>query len=83
MQELIAIAVGAVFDFPKFWARVRRQVCIDDGDIILMHEIYRNSYEAACIVIDALAAEGYEFVTVTELIGEGNLKVGKTYYNAN
>ena len=56
---------------------------VDDGDIILMHEIYRNSYEAACIVIDALAAEGYEFVTVTELIGEGNLKVGKTYYNAN
>lgn len=56
---------------------------VDDGDIILMHEIYRNSYEAACIVIDTLAAEGYEFVTVTELIGKDNLKAGKTYYNAN
>lgn len=55
---------------------------VEDGDIILMHEIYRNSYEAACQVIDTLAAEGYEFVTVTELIGEENLKVGETYYNA-
>lgn len=55
---------------------------VEDGDIILMHEIYRNSYEAACIVIDTLAAEGYEFVTVTELIGEENLNVGETYYSA-
>ena len=54
---------------------------ISDGDIILMHEIYRNSYEAACIVIDRLSADGYEFVTVSELIGKENLKVGKTYYN--
>ena len=56
---------------------------VKDDDIILMHEIYRNSYEAACIVIDTLSAEGYEFVTVTELIGEENLKGGATYYNAN
>lgn len=56
---------------------------VKDGDIILMHEIYRNSYEAACIVIDRLSAEGYEFVTVTELIGEGKLKAGETYYSAN
>lgn len=56
---------------------------VEDGDIILMHEIYRNSYEAACIVIDTLSAEGYEFVTVTELIGEENLKVGATYYSAD
>lgn len=54
---------------------------IDDGDIILMHEIYRNSYEAACIVIDTLSAEGYEFVTVTELLGEENLKAGEFYYS--
>lgn len=55
---------------------------VKDGDIILMHEIYRNSYEAACIVIDTLAAEGYEFVTVTELFKTQALEVGKTYYNA-
>lgn len=54
---------------------------VEDGDIILMHEIYQNSYEATCIVIDTLAAQGYEFVTVTELLGKDNLKPGKTYYN--
>lgn len=56
---------------------------VSDGDIILMHEIYQNSYEAARIVIDRLSAEGYAFVTVSELFGEGNLKIGKTYYNAS
>ena len=55
---------------------------IDDGDIILMHEIYKNSYEAACIVIDTLSAQGYEFVTVTELLGEESLQAGEFYYNA-
>lgn len=55
---------------------------VKDGDIILMHEIYQNSYEAACIVIDTLSAEGYEFVTVTELIGADNLKIGESYYSA-
>lgn len=55
---------------------------VSDGDIILMHEIYQNSYEAACIVIDTLTAQGYEFVTVTELLGESNLKAGETYYCA-
>ena len=40
------------------------------GGIILMHEIYDNSYEAFCIIIDKLAAQGYEFVTVSELLGE-------------
>lgn len=54
---------------------------VEDGDIILMHEIYQNSYEAACIVIDRLSAEGYKFVTVTELLGEKNMKVGEIYYN--
>ena len=56
---------------------------VEDGDIILMHEIYQNSYEATCLAIDALAAQGYEFVTVTELFGEGTLKAGKTYYNGD
>ena len=54
---------------------------IEDGDIILMHEIYLNTYEATCIILDRLAAEGYEFVTVTELLGEKNMKVGEIYYN--
>ncbi|MBP5461991.1 MAG: polysaccharide deacetylase family protein [Lachnospiraceae bacterium] len=48
------------------------------GKIILMHEIYDNSYEAFCIIIDKLAQQGYEFVTVSEMLGEAPL--GVQYY---
>ena len=41
-----------------------------DGSIVLMHEIYSNSYDAFCIAIDKLAKEGYIFVSVPELIGD-------------
>lgn len=43
---------------------------VEPGDIVLMHEIYRNSYEAFCRIIEELSAKGYEFVTVSELLGE-------------
>ncbi len=39
-----------------------------DGDIILMHDIYSTSVEAALLVIDELQAQGYVFVTVDELM---------------
>ena len=53
---------------------------VEDGDIILMHEIYMNSYEATCQILKELDALGYEFVTVTELIGEENLQPGQILY---
>lgn len=56
---------------------------VGDGKIILMHEIYKNSYEAFCIIIDKLYAQGYEVVTVTDLIGKDNLKPGTKFYSAN
>ena len=40
------------------------------GDIILMHDCYETSVEAALQIVDTLKAEGYEFVTVDELILE-------------
>ncbi len=43
---------------------------VGDGDIILMHEIYQNSYEAFCILVEELDARGYEFVTVSELLND-------------
>ncbi|MBQ9957931.1 MAG: hypothetical protein IJO89_02665, partial [Clostridia bacterium] len=52
---------------------------IKNGDIILMHEIYKNSYEAFCKAVDTLYKDGYRFVTVTELIGKSNIKAGKKY----
>lgn len=49
-----------------------------DGSIILMHEIYNNSYDAFCLAIDELSKEGYVFVTVSELIGD-ELRPGHKY----
>ena len=41
-----------------------------ENDIILLHDCYKSSVEAALRIIDLLQAEGYEFVTVDELIVE-------------
>lgn len=51
-------------------ARVRDYVVshVEDGDIILLHDVYKTSVEAALQIADILAEEGYEFVTVEELI---------------
>lgn len=40
---------------------------IHDGAIILMHDIHGETVEATRLVLDYLASEGYEFVTVSEL----------------
>ena len=41
---------------------------VSDGDIILMHDIFASSEEAALLVVDALLAKGYCFVTVEQLM---------------
>ena len=50
----------------KIAARVMRDV--DDGDIILMHDIYRATANSLEKVIPELLEEGYQFVTVSELL---------------
>ena len=40
----------------------------EDGSIILMHDEYQTSVEAALLLVDRLKEKGYEFVTVYELI---------------
>ena len=40
---------------------------VEDGDIILLHDIYSSSVETALQVVDALMAQGYHFVTVEQL----------------
>lgn len=37
------------------------------GSVVLLHDLYRSSAEAAFAVIDTLRAQGWEFVTVSEL----------------
>lgn len=41
---------------------------IEDGAIILMHDEYDTSVEAALQVVDELKSQGYELVTVDQLI---------------
>ena len=40
----------------------------EENDIILLHDCYDSSVKAALKIIDRLTAEGYEFVTVDELM---------------
>lgn len=40
----------------------------EENDIILLHDCYDSSVKAALKIIDQLTAEGYEFVTVDELM---------------
>lgn len=55
----------------------------DEGDIILFHEIYYNSYDAFCKVVDDLYKRGYRFVTVSQLLGLDDNDRGKLYYSAD
>ena len=41
---------------------------VKDGDIILFHDIYESSVDAAVQVVDALLQQGYYFVTVEQLL---------------
>ena len=41
---------------------------VQDGDIILLHDTYPSSTEAALRIVDALTARGFRFVTVRELM---------------
>lgn len=40
----------------------------DENDIILMHDYYESTVTAALSIIDELQEEGYEFVTVDEIL---------------
>lgn len=39
----------------------------EENDIILLHDCYKSSVDAALKIIDILQKKGYEFVTVDEL----------------
>ena len=54
---------------------------VKDGNIILMHDIYKNTTEAVRILLPLLEEQGYEFVTVSELLGEEK-KPGVKYFKA-
>lgn len=43
---------------------------VEDGDIVLLHDYYDSSVEAAFRIIDALQAQGYTFVTADQMLLE-------------
>ena len=47
---------------------VSKKQTIENGDIILLHDEFAASVEAAFQIIDKLRAKGYTFVTVDELM---------------
>ena len=54
-----------------------------DGAIILSHDLHKTTVDAMEQAIPALIAEGYQLVTVTELLTSdgGTINAGKLYYN--
>lgn len=53
---------------------------VKDGDIVLMHELYKATGDAAVLIIPALVERGYQLVTVSELAQyRGGLQSGQIY----
>lgn len=59
---------------PKDWATrdaslIQQRILdqVHDGDIILMHDMTDSSVQAALAVVDQLQAQGYQFLTVSQL----------------
>lgn len=76
---------------PEDWyyqdpAKETLSVCqvVKDGDIILLHDTFDETVEAALSIIDQLHQEGYYFVTVNELLEMQGVtpQNGVCYYSA-
>ena len=53
---------------------------VKDGDVVLMHELYAQTGEAAVQIIPALVERGYQLVTVSEMAQyRGGLQNGRLY----
>ncbi|MDE6476114.1 MAG: polysaccharide deacetylase family protein [Erysipelotrichaceae bacterium] len=50
---------------------------VEDGSIILMHDLYASTAEASIILIPELIERGYQLVTVSELYEHGKNTAGK------
>jgi peptidoglycan/xylan/chitin deacetylase (PgdA/CDA1 family) len=73
---------------PQDWANkdtsaIRRSVLRDirDGDVVLLHDMSDSSVDAALAIIDELKAQGFAFVTVSDLAQRKGISVqpGQVY----
>jgi peptidoglycan/xylan/chitin deacetylase (PgdA/CDA1 family) len=71
----------AVHDASAVEAAVISQV--QDGDVILLHDLSDSSVDAALAIIDRLHREGFRFVTVSQLAALRGIKMesGEIYTN--
>ncbi|WP_409969165.1 hypothetical protein RFF05_04295 [Bengtsoniella intestinalis] len=67
---------------PRDWELLDTQAVVDvvlstvePNDIILLHDTYATSVEAALQLIDEMTAMGYRFVTVEELLAINEIEV--------
>ena len=74
-EHLVGVPVVKWSVDPRDWEsrnapQVIRAVtdAVQPGSIVLLHDIYPTSVDAALQLIDALSADGYQFVTVEELL---------------
>lgn len=74
---------------PEDWkcqdsAAVRQRVlaAVEDGDIILLHDCYASTVDAALQLVDDLQERGFRAVTVAELMREKGVEpeAGRIYY---
>lgn len=75
---------------PKDWATksvasIEQAVLknVQDGDIVLMHDMTITSVQAALDLVDVLQKEGFRFVTVSELaqLRQARIRPGEVYRN--
>lgn len=73
---------------PRDWATDDRDLILHrllsqtgDGDVILLHDMDMSTVEASLALVDRLTAEGYRFITVSQLamLRLEQLKPGESY----
>lgn len=83
-------AIGWSVD-PRDWDVQNKDVIVQhvlshvkDGDIVLMHDIYQPTADAVAELVPALQEQGYQLVTVSELLAYKGIAVTPgTYYYAS
>ncbi len=58
---------------------------VKDGDIILMHDLYNTTADACEVIIPKLIEQGFQLVTVEELLEHKGVEIknGNTYFNVS
>lgn len=54
---------------------------VKDGDVVLLHDLYDGSVDAALAIVDKLQAQGFRFVTASQLAQKKGVAIqpGKVY----